>query len=130
MSDLEIRLSLHLPSCIAEACLCVMHSLNTSRACTVMALNCSALPCREGDFGRQQQTALKLHKLGSASGQHQYLWWAVTILVLQARVATEPGGRMVEETLAGLFSCRTSHVPFQQKLPVYKHGSREGPVWE
>ena len=35
MIDLEIRLSLHLLSCIAEACLCVMHSLNTSRACTV-----------------------------------------------------------------------------------------------
>ena len=54
-----------------------------------------SLPCREGDFARQQQTALKLHKLGSASGQHQYLWWVVTILVLQARAATEPGGSVV-----------------------------------
>ena len=69
------------------------HQLTTQRRINPRPVSS---PCREGDFARQQQTALKLHKLGSASGQHQYLWWVVTILVLQAQAATEPGGRQVE----------------------------------
>lgn len=48
--------------------------------------------CRSRDLAKQQQTALKLHKLPAAAcsvrdGRPTFKWWAATILVLQAREA-------------------------------------------
>ena len=37
------------------------------------------------DFVKQQQTAMKLHRLDRSRGD--YLWWIVTSLVLQARAS-------------------------------------------
>ena len=40
--------------------------------------------CREFNFVKQQQVALKLHKL---TGHDQYMWWIILSITLQARDA-------------------------------------------
>ena len=48
----------------------------------------ATLPCRrEGDYVQQQRVAMKLSKMAGANAGPQYLWWAVTSLLLQARAA-------------------------------------------
>ena len=41
---------------------------------------------RDFDFAKQQQVAMKMHRLGGSEAE-SCLWWAVTSLVLQARAA-------------------------------------------
>lgn len=50
----------------------------------------SALECRDFDFVKQQQVALKLQKLDSSKAA-LYAWWGVVSLVLQARAAKTGG---------------------------------------
>ena len=42
---------------------------------------------RDFDFAKQQQVAMKLHRMGVPEAE-SCLWWAVTSLVLQARAAS------------------------------------------
>ena len=42
---------------------------------------------REDDYVQQQRVAMKLSKMAGAGAGPQYLWWAVTSLLLQARAA-------------------------------------------
>jgi len=42
---------------------------------------------REGDYVQQQRVSMKLSKMAGAAAGPQYLWWAVTSLLLQARAA-------------------------------------------
>ena len=46
----------------------------------------SDVVCRDGDFVKQQQVALRLQKLDSPKA-HLYAWWVIISLVLQARAA-------------------------------------------
>jgi hypothetical protein len=46
------------------------------------------LVCRENDLMKQQQVAMRLAKAaGGAANGDRYMWWAITSLLLQARVA-------------------------------------------
>lgn len=70
--------------------------------------------CRALQFDKAQQTAMKLHRMKG----HDYLWWIVTCLLLQARQAGAPMGPCLTTTLAMssqtiLFpipTCRPEHL--------------------
>jgi len=48
---------------------------------------CDARCRRDGDYVQQQRVAMRLSKMAGAGAGPQYLWWAVTSLLLQARAA-------------------------------------------
>ena len=43
---------------------------------------------RDFDFAKQQQAAMKLHRVGGPEAE-SCLWWAIASLVLQARAAPD-----------------------------------------